>query len=108
MNADYIFDVFETANAKSVDTAVALDILWGTRPIVGGMTKQSVGRFIGLHFDPLRRAHQTANRKLFADIVAICAKSKGEEADALLCAYETGNKKLIAEMEARYGGDGHA
>lgn len=103
MNANYIFDIFTTANEQGKDTAVALDILRGTQPIPDGMTKESINQFIGLHFDQLRRAYQTGNRKLFADIVAICVKSNDEEADALLRAHETGNEKLIAEMEAKYG-----
>lgn len=108
MNSDYIFDIFERANTKGVDTAVALDILRGTQPIPDGMTKEGLNQFVGLHFDQLCRAHRTGNRKLFADIVAICVKSNGEEADMLLRAYESGNKKLIAEMEAGYGGGHHA
>lgn len=103
MNANYIFDIFETANAKGVDTTIALEILRGTQPIPEGMTKEGIGQFVGLHFDQLRRAHQTGNRKLFSDIVTICVKSNDEEADALLRAHETGNEKLIAEMEAKYG-----
>ena len=108
MNADYIFDVFETANAENADTAVALGVLCATRAIPDGMTKENVSRFIGLHFDQLRRAYQTANRNLFGDIVAACLKSDAEEADVLLRAYETGNKKLIDEMQSRYGEDAHA
>lgn len=103
MNANYIFDIFETANANNVDTTVGLEILHSAQPIPEGMTKDGINRFVNLHFDQLRRAHQTGNEKLFADIVAICVKSNDEEADALLRAHETGNEKLIAEMEAKYG-----
>ena len=103
MNANYIFDIFTTANEQGKDTAIALDILRGTQPIPEGMTKEGINQFVGLHFDQLRRAHQTGNRKLFADIVTICVKSTAEEADALLRAHETGNEKLIADMEAKYG-----
>lgn len=103
MNANYIFDIFNAANSHNVDTTVALEMLRGTQPIPEGMTKDGINRFVNLHFDQLRRAHQTGNEKLFADIVNICVKSNDEEADALLRAYETGNEKLIAEMEAKYG-----
>ena len=103
MKANYIFDIFTTANEKGVDTTIALEILRGTQPIPDGMTKDGINEFIGLHFDQLRRAHQTGCPKLFADIVQVCIKSTDEEADALLRAHETGNEKLIAEMEAKYG-----
>ena len=103
MNDNYIFDIFVTATAHKVDTTIALEILRGTQPIPDGMTKDGINEFIGLHFDQLRRAYGTGNKKLFADIVAICVKSNNEEADALLRAHETGNEKLIAEMGAKYG-----
>ena len=103
MNANYIFDIFETATQNNVDTTIALEILCGTQPIHEGMTKDGINRFVNLHFDQLRRAYGTGNKKLFADIVAICVKSNDEEADALLRAHATGNDKLIAEMEAKYG-----
>ena len=103
MNANYIFDLFSAANSYNTDTTVALEILRGQKPIPEGMTKEGINEFIGLHFDQLRRAHQTANRKLFADIVAICVKSNDEEADALLRAHDTGNEKLISDMEGLHG-----
>ncbi len=103
MNANYIFDIFETATQNNVDTTIGLEILRSAQPIPEGMTKEGINQFIGLHFDQLRRAYGTGNKKLFADIVTICVKSTDEEADALLRAHETGNEKLIAEMEAKYG-----
>lgn len=103
MNANYIYDIFTTANEQGKDTTIALEILRSTQPIPDGMTKEGINRFVNLHFDQLRRAHQTGNRKLFADIVTICVKSNDEEADMLLRAHATGNEKLIAEMEAKYG-----
>ena len=103
MNANYIFDIFETANQNNVDTTIGLEILRSAQPIPEGMTKEGINQFIGLHFDQLRRAYGTGSKKLFTDIVAICVKSTDEEADALLRAHATGNEKLIAEMEAKYG-----
>lgn len=103
MNASYIFEIFETSVQNSVDTTVGLEILCGKKPFPDGMTKQEINQFIGLHFDQLRRAYGTGNRKLFEDVVAICVKSGNEEADVLLRAYATGNEKLIAEMEEKYG-----
>ena len=103
MNANYIYTIFETSAKHNVDTSMAAEILRGQGDIPDKQTKDELCAFIGLHFDPLRRAFGTGNRKLFNDIVKVCVKSNDEEADALLRAHATGNAKLIAEMEAKYG-----
>ena len=103
MNAEILYKVFETATNNNVDTAIAAEILRGREVIPDKKTKDELCAFIGLHFDPLRRAFGTGSKKLFGDIVRICVESNDEEADVLLRAYATGNEKLIAEMEAKYG-----
>lgn len=109
MNTNYIYDlspvyeIFETSTKHNVDTTIAADILRGREVISDQQNKEKLCEFIGLHFDPLYRAYQTGNRKLFDDIVNVCVKSNDEEADLLLRAHATGNEKLIAEMEAKYG-----
>ena len=103
MNADYIYNIFETSEKHNVDTTIAAEILRGREVIPDAQTKAEIGAFVGLHYDSLWRAYQTGSRKLFDDIVRICQESTDEEADALLRAHETGNEKLIAEMEAKYG-----
>ena len=107
MNANYIYDIFETANAHNVDLIVGLDILRGKQVIPEGMTRDSINSFVGLHYDPLWRAYQTGNRKLFADVLAYCIEDRGHEADAMIRGYATGNEKLITDLEARFGGDCH-
>lgn len=103
MNTEVLYKVFETAAEKNVDTAMAAEILRGSEFISDADRKEQVNEFIGLHFDLLRRAYGTGNRKLFDDIVRVCEKSNAEEADMLLRARATCNEKLIAEMEAKYG-----
>ena len=103
MNANYIYDIFETATQQDKPLDIALEILRGTQPIPEGMTKENINAFVGLHYDPLWRAYQTGNRKLFADILAVCEKGNEHEVDALERAYAAGNAKLIADMEAKYG-----
>ena len=103
MNANYIYDIFETSTAHNVDLNIALSILKGKQKIPDGMTEQGIREFVGVHYDPLWRAYQTGNRKLFADILTVCEKSNDHEADVLFRAHETGNLKLIADMEAKYG-----
>lgn len=107
MNANYLYDIFETATKNNVDLTIGLELLLNEKPLPDGMTKDGVNQFVGLHYDPLWRAYQTGNRKVFADIVTVCIKTDDHEADALLRAHETGNEKLIADFEARFGGAGH-
>lgn len=107
MNADIIYKVFEIAMEKNLDTSMATEVLYSNGTITDFEAKKKVAAFIGIHFDPLRRAYGTGNKKLFADIVAACVKSNAEEADLLLRAHATGNEKLIAEYEAKYGGVDH-
>lgn len=105
MNANYLYDIFETATKNDQPLEIAIEILRGINPIPDGMTKQEINEFVGLHYDPLWRAYQTHNRKLFADIVAVCIKTRDHEEEALKQAFESGNEKLIAEYEAKYGDD---
>lgn len=107
MNANYIYDIFETAKQNGVDLTIGLEILRGTQPIPEGVTKAELNAFIGLHEDLLGRAYRTGNRKLFADIVQVCVESNEDEEDLLRRARATGNELLIAEVEACYGGGGH-
>lgn len=103
MNANYIYDIFEVATVRDVSLDIALEIIKGEKPLPDGMTTRHTNAFIGLHYDLLRRAYQTGNRKLFADILRVCEESNEEEADFILRAHESGNEKLIAEVEAKYG-----
>lgn len=104
MNTNYIFDIFETSTVHNVDLSIALSILKGKQRIPEGMTEQGTIDFINAHYDPLWRAYQTGNRKLFADIMEVCIKTNDHEVDILLRAHETGNERLIADMEAKFGG----
>lgn len=99
MNANYIYDIFATANKLGQP----LDIAAESVPAVEDMTKREAIEFINVHYDPMWRAYATGNKKLFDDILEICVKSNDHEADLLARAYETGNEKLIAEYEAKYG-----
>ena len=103
MNANYIYDIFETSTAHNVDLNIALSILKGKQKIPEGMTEQSIREFVSVHYDPLWRAYQTSNRKLFADILDICEKGREHEEELIRRAYESNNQKLIADMEAKYG-----
>lgn len=102
MNANYIYEVFETATSRGVDLTIGLEIHSGEKPLPDGVTKRELHEFIGLHENLLSRAYQTGHRKLFADIVRVCVESNEDEADLLLRAHATGNEKLIAELEAKY------
>ena len=103
MNANYLYDIFETA----IMQGQPLDIAAESVPAVEGLTKREAIDFINLHYDPLWRAYATGNRKLFDDILAVCVKGNEHEVEALEQAYATGNEKLIADFEARFGGERH-
>ena len=103
MNSEVIYKVFETADIRNTDTTMAAEALYGCDVIPSNERKQQVNDFISLHYDSLRRAYGTGNKKLFDDIVRICTESNDEEADMLLRAHATGNEKLIREVEAKYG-----
>lgn len=103
MNANYIYEVFETAAKHGTDLTIGLELLLNEKPLPEGVTKRELNEFIGLHENLLSRAYQTGHRKLFADIVAACVENKDDEIDFLARVRATGNEKLIAEMEAKYG-----
>ena len=103
MNANYIYDIFETATSRGVDLSIGLEILLNDKPLPNGVTKREINEFIGLHENLLSRAFQTGHRKLFADIVEACVDNKEDEIDFLARVRATGNEKLIAEVEAKYG-----
>lgn len=103
MNANYIYEVFETATKHGTDLTVGLELLLNEKPLPEGVTKRELSGFIGLHENALSRAYQTGHRKLFADIVQACEESNEEELDFLARVRATGNEKLIAEVEAEYG-----
>lgn len=103
MNANYLYDVFETGKVRDVSLDIALEIVKGEKPLPDDMTTRHTNAFVGLHFDLLRRAYQTGNRKLFADILKVCEEGREHEAEALLSAEATGNEKLMADMEALHG-----
>ena len=103
MNANYIYEIFNTAAKHSTDLTIGLELLLNEKPLPEGMTKREINDFIGLHENLLSRAFQTGHRKLFTDIVAACVENKDDELDFLARVRATGNEKLIAEMEAKYG-----
>lgn len=103
MNANYIYEVFETANKHGVDLTIGLELLLNEKPLPDGVTKRELNKLIGLHENTLGRAYQTGHRKLFADIVAACVENKDDEIDFLARVRATGNEKLIADAEAMYG-----
>lgn len=103
MNANYIYEVFETATKHGTDLTIGLELLLNEKPLPEGVTKAEVNAFVGLNENLLGRAFRTGNRKLFADIVAVCVESNEDERELLRRARATGNELLIAEVEALYG-----
>lgn len=103
MNANYIYEIFETAAKHGTDLTIGLELLLSVKPLPEGVTKKELNEFIGLHENTLSRAFQTNHRKLFVDIVAACVENRDDELDFLARVRATGDEKLIAEVEAKYG-----
>lgn len=103
MNAEIIYNIFEFSENNNADIAISYEILRGNGEIPDMETKKEIVRFIDLHFDTLRRAYGTGNKKLFSDIVSFCVENKDDEIDFLARVRATGNEKLITEVEAVYG-----
>lgn len=82
MNADYIYDIFETTNKNQApDLTIGLAMLQAEKPIPEGMTDQGIREFIGRHYKTLVKAYNTRDKALFAGVVAKCqAEDNAEEA----------------------------
>lgn len=74
MNANYIYDIFETTKKNDAnDLHVGLAMLQEKKPIPEGMTDQGIREFMGRHYKALVKAYNTGDKELFAGIVAKCA-----------------------------------
>ena len=83
MNANYIYDIFETCEKNDTpDLTIALAHLQTTKPIPDGLTEKQINKFIGLHYDELVMAYQAHDRSVFADAVATAvAEDEAETAE---------------------------
>ena len=71
MNANYIYDIFQTCEDMDLpDLTVALAHHKAANPIPEGMTEQGINEFIGGHYEALVDAFADHDREAFAAAVA--------------------------------------
>ena len=81
MNANYIYDIFETCEKKDLpDLTIALAHLKVTQPIPDGLTEKEVNTFVGDHYEDLVKAYKAHDPAVFADAVAAAVLEDEEEA----------------------------
>ena len=80
MNANYIYDIFETCEKNDLpDLTIALAHLKVTQPIPDGLTEKQVNTFVGDHYEDLVKAYKAHDRAVFADAVAAAVLEDEEE-----------------------------
>lgn len=80
MNANYIYDIFETCEKKDLpDLTIALAHLKTTQPIPDGLTEKQVNAFVGDHYEDLVKAYKAHDRAVFAAAVAAAVLEDEEE-----------------------------
>ena len=80
MNANYIYDIFETCEEKDLpDLTLALAHLKATQPIPDGLTEKQVNTFVGDHYEDLVKAYKAHDRTVFAAAVAAAVLEDEEE-----------------------------
>lgn len=84
MNANYIYEVFETTREnKAPDLTIGLAMLAAEKPLPIGMTQEDTRRFMGKHYDILVKAFKTGDKEVFVKVVAAC---EAEDYEDLGCA----------------------
>ena len=81
MNADYIYDIFETTRLKDApDLYIGLAMLKVDQPISDEEDKE-IRLFIGRHYTALADAYKLRDRDTFAAVVAQCEAEDKEDAE---------------------------
>lgn len=82
MNANYIYDIFETTKKNDApDLNIGLAMLRVEQPISDEEDK-AIREFMGRHYETLVDAYKSGDREIFADAVAQCVKEDEEDAAA--------------------------
>lgn len=82
MNANYIYNIFETCEKNDLpDLTIALAQLKTTQPIPNGMAEKQINEFIGGHYKKLVEAYKAHDRAVFADAVAAAVLEDEEESE---------------------------
>lgn len=81
MNAEYIYEIFETTRENDApDLNVGLAMLQETKPIPEGMADRDIREFMGRHYEKLVAAYRAKDRYVFGAVVAACEAEDAEKA----------------------------
>ena len=73
MDANYIYDIFETTRENHApDLNIGLAMLQTEQPLPDGMTEKETREFLGQHYEALVEAYRTRDRDVMAQAVANC------------------------------------
>lgn len=82
MNANYIYDIFETTSKNNApDLNIGLAMLQESKPIPQGMADRDIREFVGRHYEKLVAAYRAKDREAFAAAVAKCEAEDAEKAE---------------------------
>jgi hypothetical protein len=80
MNAEYIYDIFETTEKNGdPDLFIGLAKLKVNKPIPEGITEKELCAFIGRHYQALVDAYKAHDRAAFEETVLACEEQDEEK-----------------------------
>ncbi len=80
MNAEYIYDIFETTEKNGdPDLIIGLAKLQAEQPIPEGITEKELCSFIGRHYQTLVDAYKAHDRAAFEEAVLACEAQDAEK-----------------------------
>ena len=80
MNAEYIYDIFETTEKNGdPDLIIGLAKLQAEQPIPEGITEKELCSFIGRHYKALVDAYKGHDRAAFEETVLACESADAEK-----------------------------
>lgn len=83
MNANYIYDIFETTRQRSApDLYIGLAMLQKHQPVPEDCTDRDIREFIGRHYDRLVEAYKAKDREVMAAAVARCEAEDAQREEA--------------------------
>lgn len=103
MNANYIYDIFETTNKHGCpDLYIGLAMLKAEKPIPEGMNDKGIRAFLADHYEELVAAYRCKDREIFSKTVE---KLTAEDTEAEGYAYYEECKELVKAKKAQYGAE---
>ncbi len=80
MNAEYIYEIFQTAEKEHTpDLNIGMAMLQKTKPVQDHAELKRIREFIGRHYDTLTNAYLNGDRASFAAAVVECEAEDAEQ-----------------------------